>query len=244
MMPTVTIGITFSETRFAFYPRWILGNDLHIRILLLSPRLHNISSLQECDAIVVTGGIDIHPSFYNSSRLAYPFAPANGWMIERDLFEKEICNQAVSRKIPILAICRGLQLMNVCLGGTLLADIEESGKNNHRRTEEGDPQHPITIHPNCLLASITNQSTAIVNTAHHQAIDQVAAGLMISALSPDGIIEAVEWKDPNQQGPLLAVQWHPERMNLHTVDPVANAIRAWLLSEARKFVQRRLSNNM
>jgi putative glutamine amidotransferase len=235
MKDTIVIGITFSTTRFEFYPRWVIGNDRQIRIVLLAAHLSNAALLDDCDAVVLTGGTDIHPSLYNSERLDYPHAPKDGWDDARDYFEQAIFEQALIKKIPVLAICRGLQLVNASLGGTLLADLEESGKTNHRRMADADGEHWVQITPGSQLAEIAHTQQAMINSAHHQAVDRVADDLMITGISPDQVIEALEWKEPSKHASLLAVQWHPERVEQADAGTLSIPIRNWLLHQAHAF---------
>ena len=235
MKDTIVIGITFSTTRFEFYPRWVIGTDRQIRIVLLAAHLSNAALLDACDAVVLTGGTDIHPSLYNSERLDYPHAPKDGWDNARDDFEQAIFKQALIKKMPVLAICRGLQLVNASLGGTLLADLEESGKNNHRRMADADGEHLVQLSPGSQLAEIAQTHQAMINSAHHQAVDRVADELMISGISPDNVIEALEWKLPANHSPLLAVQWHPERVEQANAGTLSIPIRNWLLHQAHAF---------
>lgn len=239
MKDSIVIGITFSTTRFEFYPRWVIGNDRQIRIVLLSAHLSNAALLDGCDAVVLTGGTDIHPSLYNSERLDYPHAPKDGWDNARDHFEEAIFKQALIKKMPVLAICRGLQLVNASLGGTLLADLEESGKNNHRRMGDEDAQHLLQLTPGSQLAGIAQTQQAMINSAHHQAVDRVADELMISGISPDEVIEALEWKAPAKHAPLLAVQWHPERVEQADAGTLSIPIRNWLLHQAQAFHEKK-----
>jgi putative glutamine amidotransferase len=235
MKDTIVIGITFSTTRFEFYPRWVIGNDRQIRIVLLAAHLSNAALLDACDAVVLTGGTDIHPSLYNSERLDYPHAPKDGWDNARDYFEQAIFKKALIKKMPVLAICRGLQLVNASLGGSLLADLEESGKANHRRMADADGEHMVQLTEGSQLAEIAQTHEAMINSAHHQAVDRVADELMISGISPDNVIEALEWKEPANHSPLLAVQWHPERVEQADAGTLSITIRNWLLHEAHAF---------
>ena len=237
MKDTIVIGITFSTTRFEFYPRWVIGTDRQIRIVLLAAHLSNAALLDECDAVVLTGGTDIHPSLYNSERLDYPHAPKDGWDNARDDFEQAIFKQALIKKMPVLAICRGLQLVNASLRGTLLADLEESGKTNHRRMADADGEHLVQLSPGSQLAEIAQVHQAMINSAHHQAVDRVADELMICGVSPDNVIEALEWKVPANHAPLLAVQWHPERVEQADAGTLSIPIRNWLLHQAQAFYE-------
>ncbi len=227
------IGITDTEARYSNYPLWIKGSNNDIEIIKLSPE--NFDDLKKCDGIVMSGGIDTHPSFYNNKRIDYPFAPEE-FNIARDTFEIEVFNYAQKNKIPVLAICRGMQLVNIILGGDLIQDIEESGKLDHRRHKDVDGKHAITIFKNSLLYEITKKEKEIINSAHHQAVGKIAEELMVSAISPDGIAEAAEWKSKKDKSFLLCVQWHPERLAQELPQHnFTDSIRDYFLNEIKKF---------
>lgn len=234
MSEFLTIGISISNTRFDFYPKWVLGTNLNLEIVLLSAELANEHLIEKCNALVLTGGTDLHPFSYQSKRIEYPHAPKDGWDEPRDHFEQSLFSQAMLHKIPVLAICRGMQLVNVTLGGTLIADLEERGKDNHRRMENADRVHSIQIESGTVLFELAGVNQAIINSAHHQAVDRVAEDLIISAVSSsDLVVEALEWKNPAIHAPLLAVQWHPERTT-SDADGLSQSIRNWLLESARQ----------
>ncbi len=229
------IGLTFTETRWENYPKWIKGNDHNIEIIELHWEKHDKDEVwdlvEDCDAIVLTGGVDIHPRFYENERLEFPNGDGK-FNEERDEFEMHVFETALNFHLPVLAICRGLQLVNVALGGDLIQDLEETGKKNHRRINDVDDEHTITIADNSLLQQIIGSTAATINGAHHQAIDKLSDELMITATSPDGVIEAVEWKDKTDEPWLLCVQWHPERMNADAV--CSKNIREKFLEEAKR----------
>lgn len=233
-MATLRIGLTFSETRYVNYPKW-LQSDARVELVELHWNEHNEDSLWEqvesCDGIVLSGGVDIHPSFYGEERLDFP----NGDGVfnkERDEFEMHVFETALNFHTPVLAICRGMQLVNVALGGTLIQDLEEAGKKNHRRMNEVDDEHTISIAAETLLFQIAGESNAAVNGAHHQGIDQLSEELMATATAPDGVIEALEWKDKSGASWLLAVQWHPERLKNGAEQPMSAGVLSAFLQAA------------
>src|SRR5882672_4282132 len=136
-MSKLRIGVTLSESRFDNYPKWIKGNDEDIEIVELSWEKQNWDEIEDCDGIVLTGGVDTCPKFYENERADYPNKP-DEWNETRDEFEMHVFETALNFDHPILAICRGLQLVNVALGGDLIQDLEETGKNDHRRHGEVD----------------------------------------------------------------------------------------------------------
>jgi putative glutamine amidotransferase len=161
------------------------------------------------DALVLTGGEDLDPSWYGAPRNATVTTIDR----DRDLFELALYGAARHLQLPVLAICRGLQLVNVAHGGTLIQDLptlRPSAINHNAPGERHDRVHGVTATPGSLLASLSGSTDLRVNSFHHQAIDQVGAGLAVVGLAEDGIIEAVQH---DSDGPwLLGMQWHPEEM--------------------------------
>ncbi len=220
---TLKIGITHTETRYQNYPLWIKGNDSDLEIIELTPV--NSDDLKQCDGIVLSGGVDTHPKFYKNERIKYPHSP-NEFNVARDEFELTIFKFAQEKNIPVLAICRGMQLVNVAMGGDLIQDIEESGKQNHRRDIDTDRFHEITILKKSLMYEITGKERGIINSAHHQAIGKIADELIVTAFSLDGIAEVVERKNKKDKPFLLCVQFHPERLAEQQKDnPFTSPIR-------------------
>lgn len=202
----IRIGLTFSESNYANYPLWIKGYDSSIEIIELSYETNNLNDVTLCDAIVFTGGIDMDPI----EKIEYDNSPKEFNQI-RDLFEMAVLEKALNQRKPILGICRGLQLINVSLGGTLHLDNGEAKNKIHRRETE-DKIHPIQVEKNSLFYSIVRQEFGDVNSAHHQSIDLLGSGLKAVAHTKDGVIEVIESANPEEQF-IIAVQWHPERMS-------------------------------
>ena len=165
--------------------------------------------LQNLDGLLLTGGADIHPSFYGEVVLER-CGPIDE---DRDLFEVEMVRGARERNLPLLGICRGLQVINVALGGTLYQDLTyrpgTTVDHDAPKEKRFEAIHPIRVHPGSRLAAILSPGEHPVTSSHHQIIRDLAPGLAVNAVAEDGVIEGIE--DP--QAPfLLAVQWHPERM--------------------------------
>ncbi|MEP7323130.1 MAG: gamma-glutamyl-gamma-aminobutyrate hydrolase family protein [Saprospiraceae bacterium] len=205
-----TIGITESDTNFQYYAPFIKGVDDDIQVVTLSYRKQNVEDLSKCDGIVLSGGLDAHPKFYNHARINYPLA--QDFNEVRDEWELKVFEYARLHRIPVLAICRGMQIVNIALGGDLIQDLEEHGKLNHRHVMDRDGVHDIQIEQNSLIFEISNCGTGKVNSAHHQGLGVIAPELMASAYAEDEMIEAVEYKDKVNNSFLLGVQWHPERL--------------------------------
>jgi putative glutamine amidotransferase len=172
-------------------------------------------SVRRCDGVILTGGDDIDPKLYAKDLpegLAKTVGPLEP---ERDVWEGGLIREVFQQRKPLFGICRGHQMLNVVLGGTLLVDIATQVPNalNHRRMDrKSEPVHPVNVSAGSLLAQIAGQTTFDVNSTHHQAIGVVAPPLQAVAHSPDGIIEALELKDAGQLPFLLTVQFHPERL--------------------------------
>ncbi len=165
------------------------------------------AALEGLAALLLTGGEDIAPAAYGAP--AHPRLETTD--PERDAFELALFRAAWERGLPVLAICRGIQLVNVALGGTLWQDLpsEQPGTLQHSHPgERVDRVHSVSVVPGTRLARALGLTTHQVNSFHHQALRRIAPGLVPSARAPDGIIEGLE---APAEGPwLLAVQWHPE----------------------------------
>src|SRR2546430_4876579 len=177
-------------------------------------------SVSHCDGVLLTGGEDVDPRIYGEGELParvrrkVHVTPDQG---ARDLREFLLIDEVFRQKKPLLAICRGHQVLNVALGGTLFADIaaQKPDAINHRRMDKrSHVVHQVRLTESSLLSKITRRRKLGVNSTHHQAVDRVAPPLQINALSDDGIIEGLQLKpDAVHSLPfLLSVQFHPERL--------------------------------
>ena len=211
------------------YIGWLKGNDPDIEVHVLSYTSGNAAKLVGCDALVLSGGNDVHPELYGRNDVWDKVKDVDE---QRDRFEITLINSALDARLPILGICRGAQIFNVARGGTLVPDLQAAGFQDHRRSKEGEKLHGITITPESGLRSIAGREAAEVNTSHHQAIDLPGEGLKITARSTDGVVEAAEWEEPQDKPFLLLVQWHPERMT-DARSPVAGNIRQHLFTHIR-----------
>ena len=163
------------------------------------------SGLAGCSGLLLTGGVDVDPALYGEA----PHPQTQPSVRARDEMELALLREALAAGLPVFAICRGLQLLNVCLGGTLLQHID----NEIHVVDEGNVSrwHDVSVAEDSRLYGVLGRSRVVVNSRHHQAVtrDRLAAGLRISATSDDGLVEAVEG---TAQRWLTAVQWHPERL--------------------------------
>jgi putative glutamine amidotransferase len=209
-MKNIIIGIS-EGSKYFNYENWF-KDEPGIEIIKLSYQLNNFNEIEKCNGIILSGGHDINPRLYNQPDfLAY--VDPKGIDEKRDEFEWKIMQHTEEYQKPLLGICRGLQFANVYFGGTLVPDIPAFGKFNHGKFKEGNDRiHLVNIDPNSVLCKITGQQQGEVNSAHHQSVDMPGFGLVVNALSPDGIIEGMERRDPEGKSYLMLVQWHPERM--------------------------------
>ena len=178
--------------------------------VLLPPVPGIAAAVGRLDALVLTGGGDIDPAAYGAA----PHPRTGGVSAGRDQAELELLAAALAAGLPVLGICRGLQLLNVARGGTLhqhVADLGTAGDSGHTPAPGTFGSHPVRVAPGSLLAGILAADGPLaVATAHHQAIDRLGDGLTATAWAQDGLVEAVELAGGEHHPFVLAVQWHPE----------------------------------
>ncbi|MEO9022957.1 MAG: gamma-glutamyl-gamma-aminobutyrate hydrolase family protein [Ginsengibacter sp.] len=209
-MKRIVVGIG-EGSKYHNYENWI-KEEPGVEVIKLSYRLDNINEIERCDGIILTGGGDVDPQLYHRPDFL-PYTDPNDVDVKRDEFEWKIMQHIDEKQKPLLGICRGLQVANVYFGGVLVPDIPSFGKFNHSGFKEGnDREHAVGIDPNSELYQIAGEEKGWVNSAHHQSVDTPGAGLVVNALSPDGIVEGMERKEKNGKAYLMLVQWHPERM--------------------------------
>jgi putative glutamine amidotransferase len=158
--------------------------------------------------LCLSGGPDLHPSIYG----AEPHPALGPTEPELDRFEIALVRAAEAREMPVLAICRGLQVLNVARGGTLTQDLptQRASDVEHRQTQPGStPTHDVTLEPGSLVAACLDVHEARVNSFHHQAVDRLGSGLRPVGWASDGVIEALQATDAAFT---IAVQWHAESM--------------------------------
>jgi putative glutamine amidotransferase len=190
------------------YENWLRKIDSSVEVVdLYTMELDEAMEVaRRSTGLLLTGGSDINPVRYGKeSYMEY----CRNIDEKRDELELLLIGVALDSKIPILGICRGLQVLNVAFKGTLIPDIPEFSKSQTPHSSQEDVLHRVTVKSNTQLYSITDVSDGIVNSSHHQCIDKLGSGLQASAYSPDNLIEAIE-ADQSVYPFCIAVQWHPE----------------------------------
>lgn len=162
-----------------------------------------------CNGIILSSGEDVDPNSYQAN----PEPKLQQTNLKRDLMEIALVKSVQQQKKPILAICRGITMLNVALGGTVIQDIETVNPKAIKHYQQSDrevPTHDVQINKPSLLYQIINDTKLRVNSMHHQSINKLAPTLKTIATAPDGVIEAVE--GPSDAPFMLGIQWHPEEM--------------------------------
>ena len=164
-----------------------------------------VGEVVQIDGFIFPGGGDLDPGFYGQEKKPECGEPVRKW----DDLEMNLFPLLMTRSLPILGICRGCQVVNVGFGGTLIQDLPSQKGLHHRQDDaNGKYSHDVTLEPGTRLRAAIQSDTLTVNSYHHQAIDEVAPGFKVSAVAPDGTIEAIETAAPGQF--IMGVQWHPE----------------------------------
>lgn len=204
------IAITHSRPgKYELYDAWLRGADAETELLALEEAADARELLAGADGLLLPGGGDVDPDCFGMPEAR---AACLGISARRDALEHFAFGAALGLGLPVLGICRGLQLVNAALGGTLTIDLPSTGIEGHGKTNGNDALHEVRIEAGSLLHSIIGEQRGTVNSAHHQAAARIAPALRATAWSADGVVEGLEWTDAEGHSPLLLVQWHPERM--------------------------------
>lgn len=200
--------------------------------LLLPPGEEDVTAvLAAVDGVIIAGGSDVHPDEYQGNSQHPELTPHD---LERDKLELTLVRHLVNgSRLPALCICRGVQVLNVALGGTLHEHVADLHPEDIHRQDGGWALQEVNVVPTSLLAEVMQATHVVTTSGHHQALNDVAPGLRVSATAPDGIIEAVEhaglpW--------LLGVQWHPEVTAAE--DPTQQRLFDELVQEAARYKTR------
>lgn len=238
--PKKPLTIALSKAKpiafYGNYSTWLKKGDAFAKIINMYEL--GVDSalivLEECDGLIITGGADVYPEWYGQIEDTIMCGSFDRY---RDTLEIELIKKAITNKMPLIGICRGAQILNVTLGGSLIVDIPTQYDTiiNHRQEDWQNCHHKVSLVENSFLSSIVRQESGMVNSNHHQAIDRLSDQLKVTSRAEDGLIESVEWKEKSvDKGFLLAVQWHPERLD--TVHPqMSLPILEAFLTEAKAY---------
>ena len=184
--------------------------------------------IEDVDGLLFSGGSDVDPHWFDQEPKyeMYEIVPA------RDALEIKLARKALDVDLPILGLCRGIQVINVAAGGKVYQDIEEQLEDTLRHRQDAPrwhPTHKIDIKSGSMLEEILEKESVGVNSFHHQSVKEIADGFIASATSSDGVIEAIEQQNGGFQ---LGVQWHPERM--WKKHPVHKKLFKWLVEKSKR----------
>ncbi len=210
----IAVSKAVPEADYENYFRWLRSIDPTIEFydmyhLSLDSALQ---ILQTCDGLLLTGGTDIYPGRFGKEYDTTRILPPN---LKRDTLEFMLLSRALDLKMPVQGVCRGLQLINVYFGGSLIIDIPNDLDTivKHQLPDTYNCPHEVDISPGTLLYELAGIENGITNSNHHQGIDLLGKELQGMAKTRDGLIEAIGFKDRANSSYLFAVQWHPERMD-------------------------------
>lgn len=238
-MKLPSIGLTSNYGKLTYYAPSISVSARYLEgvvraggyPIILSAAMYDLSMdtmLDTCDGIIIIGGPDLNPDLWDGEK----HAMTQCMDTPRQQFDIELIQRGVKRNKPILGICLGVQELNIALGGTLQQDVPSafpSSTIRHRKkTGCSFQEHTVRVEPSSILYLIVGNEEIVVNSSHHQAVEDVAPGMRAVAWAPDGVIEAIEATDGR---PLLGVQWHPE----YLIDrPEHLNLFRWVVETARK----------
>ena len=203
--------------------------------VIITPELDPACAIElfgECDALLLTGGEDVDPARYGAT----PHPRLGEVSARRDLNELALIAEARARDLPILGICRGVQILNVACGGTLFQDLpsERPGSVDHDPKDARNRRtHRIALTDASRLATIHGVTSFEANSFHHQGVDRVGDGLVATAHADDGLVEAIESTDSRQW--LIGVQWHPEELALEPDAADLKLFAAFVAAARRHF---------
>jgi putative glutamine amidotransferase len=226
----IAISKAVPEASYIHYVNWLKTADSTV-ICQDMYHLSIDSALQifgEFDGLLLTGGTDVYPGQYGKEK-----DTSRCWKpdFKRDTLELALIRAALEQQKPILGICRGLQILNVYLGGSLIIDLPTDLDTivKHQCVDKNQCVHPVTLMEGMLLYEMAGETMGMVNSNHHQGIDRLSPHLTGLANTEDGLIEAIQWRNKNRSPFLMGVQWHPERMDFQ--NPLSGKIALRFLTE-------------
>jgi putative glutamine amidotransferase len=222
--PGTVDNYSVEQVNRAFVEAVVRAGGIPFGLPVLGPDEAEVALLP-LDGLLLSGGGDVDPARYG----VLPAPEAFGFDPGRDAFEVALVRAAVRASLPLLGICRGCQVLNVALGGSLVQHIPSvTGRNHCEKDRDTVPVHEVHVTPGSLLAGVVGATHVEVNSLHHQAVDRLGDGLQAVAWSDDGVVEGIESVICDN---LLGVQWHPE---LLPGRPAHERLFDWLVTEAAR----------
>ena len=232
----ITIGISkaLPAEYYGNYARWLTTADSSIICIDLyhMPYDSAMTLLDQCSGLLISGGPDVFPGRYGAEADTVKCGAIDFF---RDTLEFMLIEKAITLEMPILGICRGLQIFNIYHDGSLYADIPTDLDTlvTHRCPDTYNCNHEVRVLKGSGLFNTSGVTERIVNSNHHQGIKKLGTGLKAVARTDDGLIEAIEYKDHENMPFFMGVQWHPERMEID--NPLCLPIAMYFLQEAKLF---------
>ena len=206
------------------------NGGLPLPIPILEDPEHLSAYIEMCDALLIPGGADVDPMYFDED----PHQKLGTVQPDMDKFEISLLNLAFEKKMPVLGICRGEQIINVAKGGSLYQDIPATYEKDsilHQQTYRTNiALHRVKVEKDSLLFEIFGNENIRTNTMHHQAVKKLGKDLVVTAYAPDGIIEAIESTDRK----IIGVQWHPELL-IHTQSEMNNLFKYFIQTMAMEY---------
>jgi putative glutamine amidotransferase len=218
--------------KYDMYAPWLAAMSRGVETVELSSLSDEaaVAAVKNADGIVFTGGPDIDPICYKRPEFQMQCKNITEDSRRRDQAEMRWFELARNAGIPLLCVCRGMQLANVIFGGTLIPHLSNAEK--HVK-QDGDREHNVRLEPTSILSESEGNLDYVVNSSHHQALDEISPMFRVTARAPDGTVEAVEWMETDGKPFFLGVQWHPERMSPQS--PMSSLVaKAFLLACGRQ----------